>query len=86
MEKTIPRGAAELILQSDGYRVYPTFAASRDNITLAACWAHARRKFHEALPSAGAADVLLKIGALYDVEATLRQYGARVCSKKVKPG
>lgn len=76
LEKTIPRGEAALILQSDGYRVYPTFAASRGNITLAACWAHVRRKFHEALPSPGAADVLLKIGGLYDVEATLRAYGA----------
>lgn len=36
-------------LQCDAYQAYPTFAQSRDgSITLAGCWAHARRKFHEA--------------------------------------
>ena len=67
---------AELILQSDGYRVYPAFAADRSGITLAACWAHARRKFHEALPGRDAVDILAKIGALYDIETSLRLCGA----------
>lgn len=67
---------AELILQSDGYQVYPAFAAGRTGITLAACWAHVRRKFHEALPNRDAADILVKIGALYDIETSLRMGGA----------
>jgi hypothetical protein len=37
----------------DGYAAYPSFAnRSEGRITLAACWAHARRKFVEAAESA----------------------------------
>ena len=36
-------------MHCDGYAAYPSFAnRSEGRITLAACWAHARRKFHEA--------------------------------------
>jgi hypothetical protein len=37
------------ILQTDGYAAYDSWASKNPGITLAACWAHARRKFHEAL-------------------------------------
>jgi len=37
------------ILQCDCYSAYGTHAAAHPAITLAACWAHARGKFHEAL-------------------------------------
>ena len=37
-------------LQCDGYSAYRAFANSRgEAIELAGCWAHVRRKFHEAL-------------------------------------
>jgi transposase len=35
-------------VQYDGYAAYPSFARHKENIQLAACWAHARRKFFEA--------------------------------------
>ena len=39
-------------VQCDGYAAYPSFAnRSEGRITLAACWANARRKFHEATES-----------------------------------
>jgi hypothetical protein len=41
-------------LQCDAYGAYPAFAATREGIILAGCWAHARRGFHEALPFAAA--------------------------------
>jgi transposase len=63
-------------IQCDAYRAYQTFAANREGITLAGCWAHARRKFYEALPVRDAAGVLSRIAALYQIEARLRQRGA----------
>lgn len=63
-------------LQSDGYGAYPAFAKTRGGaITLAGCWAHVRRKFHEALEQAPrtAYWFLQHIGHLYQVEAELRK-------------
>ena len=37
------------ILQSDGYAAYANYARTRPGVTLAACWAHAFRKFRDAL-------------------------------------
>ena len=34
---------------TDGYQVYHTIEKERDNLVIAGCWAHARRKFDEAL-------------------------------------
>ncbi len=69
-------------VQSDGYAAYPSFAnRSEGRITLAACWAHARRKFHEATESTPqqAGWMLLQIQHLYRIEKELRekQAGAR---------
>ncbi len=63
-------------VQCDGYAAYPSFAnRSEDRITLAACWAHARRKFVEAAEGAPqhAGWMLLQIQHLYRIEKQLRQ-------------
>lgn len=63
-------------VQCDGYVAYPSFAnRSEGRITLAACWAHARRKFHEATESTPqqAGWMLLQIQYLYRIEKQLRQ-------------
>jgi len=61
------------ILQADGYAGYAGLY-ERD-VTEAACWAHARRKFfdvHAATRSPLAHEALQRIAALYAVEATIR--------------
>ena len=66
-------------LQCDGYSAYPAFAERRaGNIRLAGCWAHARRKFHEALAAAPrtAGWILRQIAHLYRVEKDLRKQPA----------
>ena len=67
-------------IQCDGYSAYRAFANSRgENIRLAGCWAHVRRKFFDALESSAprsAAWVIRQIQHLYEVEAHLRQQGA----------
>lgn len=67
------------ILQCDGYAAYPAFANGRGaTIELAGCWAHVRRKFHEALEQSPkvAAWLLRQIQNLYRVEARLREQRA----------
>jgi hypothetical protein len=46
-----------------------------------ACWAHVRRKFHEALASRVAHEALASIGQLYAVERELRESCAGVWSE-----
>jgi transposase len=63
-------------LQCDGYSAYPAFAQRRAGaITLAGCWAHVRRKFHEAIEAAPrtAGWIVRQIAHLYRVEKTLRK-------------
>jgi transposase len=67
------------VLQSDGYAAYPAFVSGHHArgggaITLAGCWAHARRKFYEAAASGdrSAAWLLGQIAHLYRIEAALR--------------
>ena len=64
-------------LQCDGYKAYPAFANARSGgkITLAGCWAHVRRKFHEALAQAPRLIgwLLRQMGHLYRVEKELRE-------------
>ena len=71
----------EGLLQVDGYAAYRGLAAPRDGapdqpgVTLAYCWAHSRRRFHEiaeAGPAPIAAETLRRIAALYAVEAEIR--------------
>jgi transposase len=66
-------------LQCDAYQAYRSFAQSRDGtITLAGCWAHVRRKFHEALEQAPrqAGWIVRQIQHLYRIEAEMRNRGA----------
>lgn len=55
------------------YGAYPSFAKG-SSITLAGCWAHARRKFYEAKEQAPrqAGFILRQIGQLYKIEARLK--------------
>jgi transposase len=60
------------VVQVDGY---PGFERLGADIRLAACWAHARRKFyevHQATASPIAAEALRRIAELYAVETTIR--------------
>jgi len=62
------------VLQVDGYAGFEPLAA-RGDIELAACWAHARRKFydvHQATGSPVAAETLRRISELYKIEADIR--------------
>src|SRR5215471_1221750 len=62
------------IVQVDGYPGFERLAAG-GAIQLAACWAHARRKFyevHQATDSPVAAEALRRIAELYAIEATIR--------------
>jgi len=61
------------ILQVDGYAGFEALAGD-GRIVLAACWAHARRRFYE-LHEAGspvATEALNRIAALYRIEGTIR--------------
>ena len=65
-------------VQCDGYSAYPAFANKRSNITLAGCWAHARRGFHEALAQTPRTTgwIVRQIQQLYQIEAQLRKHRA----------
>jgi len=58
------------LLHSDGYEAYAAFASTHDKVVWLGCWAHARRKFHEALQEAPARAgfILHLIGQLYHWE------------------
>jgi transposase len=62
-------------VQCDGYAAYASFARRKEHIHLAACWAHARRKFYEAQEQdPGIAHwALRQIGHLYRIERELRE-------------
>jgi transposase len=61
-------------LQTDGYAVYKQYYAS-DEVTHLACWAHARRKFDEALPNdkKRSEHALLEIQKLYAIERETKE-------------
>lgn len=64
------------IAQVDGYGGYGAYLKRhpKAEIELAACWAHTRRKFHEARnESPFAARMLLEIRELYKIETELRE-------------
>jgi transposase len=63
-------------LQCDAYSGYRSFARSAgQRITLAGCWAHVRRKFHEAKDQSPlqVGWILRQMAHLYGIEARLRQ-------------
>ena len=62
------------ILQADGYAGFNRLY-ERGDMLEAACWAHVRRSFfeiHASTTSPIANEVLQRIGALYDIESTIR--------------
>ena len=78
-------------LQVDGYGAY-TSLAERGDVVLAFCWSHVRRRFYEiqaASPAPIAAEALVRIGALYAIEADIRGCSAeqrqRVRFSRSKP-
>jgi transposase len=63
-------------IQCDGYPAYRAFANRRGPaIRLAGCWAHVRRKFHEALEQSPRTSgwIIRQIQHLYRIEAQLRE-------------
>lgn len=61
------------ILQVDGYGGYTALAKRRQQVSLAFCWSHVRRKFYElADKSPVATEVLRRIATLYAVENEVR--------------
>jgi hypothetical protein len=67
------------VLQVDGYAGFERLTTPGD-IVLAACWAHARRKFydlHEATGSPIAAEALRRIAELYAIERSIRGRSAK---------
>ena len=66
-------GEFDGILQVDGYGGYTALAKRRQQIQLAFCWSHVRRKFYElADKSPVAIEVLRRIATLYAIEAEVR--------------
>ncbi|MGE3747005.1 MAG: IS66 family transposase, partial [Sphingomonadaceae bacterium] len=62
------------VLHVDGYAGFERVAA-RPDVTLAACWAHTRRKFYDVEQQTGspiAAEALRRIATLYEIEAKVR--------------
>jgi hypothetical protein len=61
------------ILQVDGYGGYAALAKRRQQVQLAFCWAHVRRKFYElADTSPVATEALRRIALLYAIEDEVR--------------
>jgi transposase len=66
------------VLQVDGYAGYRALAGKND-VQLAFCWAHVRRKFYElaaAGPAPIASEALQRIAAFYEIEKDNRGRGA----------
>jgi transposase len=65
------------VVQCDAFSAYGAMANKRPDIQLAGCWAHARRKFHEAFVQKERVVrngwILHQIGLLYAIEARLRK-------------
>jgi transposase len=61
-------------VQADAYAGYDHLFVNSDRIVEVGCWAHARRKWDEALSSARlpCTEILLRIRSLYKVEAAIR--------------
>lgn len=64
-------------VQCDGYGAYRTMLKKRSGVELAGCWAHVRRKFHDAFEQKEATTrngwILRQISHLYAIEQRLRE-------------
>lgn len=68
------------LLQVDGYGAYKALARQNGEVTLAYCWAHVRRQFFDIqanAPAPIAAQMLARIGVLYDIERDIRGQSAQ---------
>jgi transposase len=78
------------VLQTDGYAVYGALFDKSDQITLAACMAHARRKFDEAVSydPTRAKYAVAQIAKLYTLEQEIRDVGQvdkrAICQLRLK--
>jgi transposase len=65
------------VLQSDAYPAYGNFARENPGVEVAGCWAHARRRFHEARKESPVqADFVLRlIGQMYRLEKVWDEAG-----------
>jgi transposase len=74
LHNVLPAGFRGTV-QCDGYSAYASFARKKSGIELAGCWAHVRRKFHEARQQDPlmATWLLRQIGHLYRIERKLRR-------------
>ena len=78
------------VLQTDGYAVYGALFAKSEHVTLAACMAHARRKFDEAASYdlARAKYAVAQIAKLYALEQEIRDAGQvderTICQLRLK--
>jgi len=74
----IPEKTFTGILQCDGYRAYESYRNQVPGIELLGCWAHVRRKFHEAKDHQPKLSgwFLQQIQNLYRIEAKLREQRA----------
>jgi hypothetical protein len=63
--------------QSDGYGLYESLKRDRTDLRRVACWAHARRKFHEAIRDDGprSREIIAMIAPLYGIEKVARESG-----------
>jgi len=63
-------------VQTDGYQAYSIYE-NKKGVLLLGCWAHARRKFHEALDEdrSSAEFALEQIGLIYKVEVMAKEQG-----------
>ena len=70
--------------QSDGYGLYESLERDRSDLRRVACWAHTRRKFHEALTDDGprSREILALIAPLYGIEKVARESGLSAEARK----
>ena len=78
-----PVSPAGAVLQTDGYTAYAQYA-KKMGLTHAQCWAHSRRKVFEAqdVEPGPAGQALEAIGALYAIEAQIRDQGLTGAAKR----
>jgi hypothetical protein len=75
------------IIQCDGYVAYKTYVSDRKGVDLAGCWAHARRKFHDAFKVGEHRQlsgwIIRQIQHLYRIEKKLRdcRAGPKLCKE-----
>jgi transposase len=62
-------------IHHDGYGLFGALERDRKDLRRVACWAHSRRKFHEALEddAARAGEFLVLIASLYGIEKEARE-------------